>query len=559
MERNTKATLDWSALRTSVGSAKRVPALVRALVGDKGDADRRAAYVALRDGLRGCGVVSTSAAPTVPLLCDVLASGKEGAHRAGWLIAEALTAGHERVLANAHATIGGASAAVRAAVREHGAALVPALADPDPRVRAGTAFALAWADPLAGDALAALRAQVAAETNDIAAFSELLAIGLLASTTGVRTPVDRIGAEGPWSRTGAALARILGEFRVQPADAEAIVDLLRTPLEPGGAPWCEGAIDRVVVAVASRAGVVAEMAVEIASKVTDVGPAAPWQRVAGALLALGGFTEARWDFNDVALEEELTDVQRAVAMGLARRNGIVVGYGMPRSARDRRRWLGIDPPGPLEKRVKLDDDHWPIWKVWRTQRSSTERRLPPAVAERLDPDETLVALAEVSTNAYSILMSLGGAPLPADILIEAARKATSKSASWARAYADEILALVEAKSGPELGGELGMLANRAVFPAILEHGGTIEPRWFPFLPLHRAVLEKMPPLQREAAVWERLKQPHPPQDDTAIAIVPLLDLVPSERICDALVARIAKAGPRDAAALLARIAALRST
>jgi hypothetical protein len=557
MERNTGATVDWSSLSTSNGPAKRVPALVHALVASKTDEERNEAYVALRDGLRGRGVVSTSAAPTVPLLCDVLASGKEGAHRAGWLIAEALTASHERVLANTHAKIRGAIAAVRAAVRDHGAPLLAALTYPDPRVRAGTAFALAWADALAGDALAPLRAQVAAETNDIAAFSELLAIGLLASTTGDRTPAKRIGAEGPWSRGGAALARVLCESRVQPADAEAIVDLLRTPLEPGGAPWCDGAIDRVVVAVASRAGMVAEMAVEIASRVTDVGPAASWQRVAEALLALGGF-EARWDFNGVALEEELSDVQRAIATGLARRDGIVVGHGMPRSARDRRRWLGIDPPGPLEKRVKVDDHQWPIWKVWRTQRRSRTRPLPPAVGERLDPDETLVALAEVSTNAYSILTWLGGAPLSDDLFIEAARKTSSASAGWARAYADEILALVEAGSGPELGGVRGMRGSLAVFLAILEHGGTIEPRWYRFLPLHRAVLEKMPPQQRDEAVWERMKQPHPPQDGIATSIASLVDLVPSERICDALAARITKARPPDAAALLARIEALRS-
>src|SRR5689334_7774534 len=113
--------LDWSALSTSIGSAKRVPALVRALVSDKGDEDRRVAYVALRDGLRGGGIVSTSAAPTVPLLFEILASRKDGAHRAGWLIAEALTTGHERVLANARGKIGGAVAGVRVVVRKQSA------------------------------------------------------------------------------------------------------------------------------------------------------------------------------------------------------------------------------------------------------------------------------------------------------------------------------------------------------------------------------------------------------------------------------------------------------
>ena len=94
------SSLDWKTLKTAKGTATRVPALVQALVGGRTPNDRYQAHFTLNEGLRGDGVVSTSAAATVPLLCQVLASQKPDAHRAAWLVAEALTAGHERVFAD---------------------------------------------------------------------------------------------------------------------------------------------------------------------------------------------------------------------------------------------------------------------------------------------------------------------------------------------------------------------------------------------------------------------------------------------------------------------------
>src|SRR5580704_4898704 len=108
--------VDWKALKTARGSASRVPSLVKALVEGKTLQDRAAAYYTLSQGLYADGVVGPSAAPTVTLLCEVLANRQEGAHRAAWLMGEALTAGHERVLSDTDASIGGAIADVRKAV-----------------------------------------------------------------------------------------------------------------------------------------------------------------------------------------------------------------------------------------------------------------------------------------------------------------------------------------------------------------------------------------------------------------------------------------------------------
>jgi hypothetical protein len=329
-------------------------------------------------------------------------------------------------------------------------------------------------------------------------------------------------------------------------------------------PWCDNVTDRLVVAVASRAKVVDEMAAAIASKVENKGPASAWGGVTAALLTLGGF-EARWEMNDVALVEELSDVQKVIATGLARRDGVVVGWGLPQSACVRRRWLGLAPPGPLEKRMTFEKKDWPLWKVWRTQRRlSMKDPLPAVVADRLDPDETLEALAEVDTNAYGIRTLLGGGVLPGDLIVRTAQKAGPRAAMWARAYADQILKLVETQSQPELGGVIGMRAVMECFLAILNNGGTIEPRWLQFVPLGpvehaRLVLEKLPAAQREAAVWERMSQPQLANPRNAFLlqlVVPLLDLVPSKRICDALLTRIRTANPPGAPATRKRIEAV---
>ncbi len=559
---------DWKALKSAQGPATRVPALARALVEGKTADDRKAAYLALRAGLRGEGVVYPAAAPTVALLCDALAGKKPGAHWAGFLIGEALTAGHRRVLADAAAKLTGDVAAVRAVVRARRQVLLSALGDADPLVRSSAAFALAWATDLAEQSVPALRKQVAVETSGAAALSELLAIGLLAPTAGDRSPIGKLAADGPLFRGGEALSRALVESKVEPASARGLIDLLQAPFDLQGVPWCDGQYDRLVAAVASRAKVSDRMGRAIATFVDARGPAMPWLVPARALISLGGF-DTRWQQDDIALPEDLSDVQRDIAIGLARRDGIIVGHGLPTSGRERRRWLGLTPPGPLEKRIPFEGRSWPVWKVWGAlyERGLTKERLPPLIAERLDPDETFEALVEVQTNGYGLQSTTAVGPPTAALLEDVARKAGPRAADWARSYADEILALVEAESQPELGGSIGMQANLPVFAVILNNGGTIEPRWYRFVPVGppeqaRPVLEKMPPAQREEAVWAKMNQPawaDPSNGAVVQTLLPVLALVPSKRILDALVSRIKTAKPNDGAKALARIKELRSS
>lgn len=100
-----------------------------------------------------------------------------------------------------------------------------------------------------------------------------------------------------------------------------------------------------------------------------------------------------------------------------------------------------------------------------------------------------------------------------------AEKASPKAAAWARRFTDEVLGLIETKSTPELGG-IGMSGSAAVFLAILNGGGVIEPRLQPFFPwgqgaLSLDILARLPPAQRDALMAQGVTTPpnwkRPPQ------------------------------------------------
>jgi hypothetical protein len=558
-----------------------VPRLVDLLVAGKTPEDRDEAWLTLHQTLYANGTVSPAGPPAIALLCQVLTSGKDGAHRAGWLIGDVPTAWHERVFAEPSVVIGGAATEAAAAVVANKDAVLSAVTDPDARVRAAAAFALAWAPDLSSESLPILRKQLAMEAHEGVTTSLLLSLGVLAPSAEDAHLLDGAAASSsPLVRGAAALARLLHVRAVSPALVRDVVAFLQTEIDAQVVWWCAGQAARIVAAVGRRAGVGAELAAALAEGLGPEVPAETWKALVPVLLGLAGFT-ARWAEQDVALPEELTEAQRAVAKVLASRDGIEgVGWGVPRSGRDRRRWIGAAPAGPLEKRVRFELDgnvhDWPIWKVWRTvqERGLSNEELPAPVSSALTPAGTLEALAEVSAGAYRIREIPKGARASAELIARVAAEAGPDAAAWARRYADEILALVEASSTPELGGVLGMpgFAPIAVYLAVLNTGAAVEPRWYRFVPLvpvpiARIVLEKMGPTEREEAVWQRTSAPGFGGPPGAIVdfVLPLLDLVPSKRIALPLVTslrnpqvlNLMRPGVADAA--LARIRGIAET
>ncbi|HEY3818799.1 MAG TPA: hypothetical protein VGL81_16625 [Polyangiaceae bacterium] len=537
------SNVEWKTLKTAKGPATRVPALVKALVDGKTPQDRQVAYFTLNQGLHADGAVSPSAAPTVPLLAEVLASHKAGAHRAAWLMGEALTAGHERVLVNPDAPVGGSVDEVRKAVEDCKAVLLAALADSDALVRTGAAFALTWAPGLADVSRPALRKQLSAESSDLARMSLLLALGVLGR--GHSAPDDhaalKVATGSPAVRGVAVLVRLLLGGKVSPIEgAEDVVALLQSPVDREGTPWCGGHVDRLVVSIATRLKARAEVALAVAAKLDVASPGESWRVPARALLELGGFTE-QWKERDVALPEELSPTQTTIARILALRDAVDgIGWGVPRSGRDRRRWLGLTAPGPLEKRLEAQRN-WPVWRVWLDRvAQSASADFPPAVVAALSADEVLEAYAEVCLGAYGI--GFNRRQPSADAIAAVADKTSPMAAEWARRFAAEVVGLIQAGSVPELGGVLGMPGSAAVYLAILKTGGAIPPDLYAYFPwgegpLAHDILEMMAPEQREPAIWARMS-PHPGDLLLVKLVLPLLDLVPSKRIAEALVARL---------------------
>ncbi len=83
---------------------------------------------------------------------------------------------------------------------------------------------------------------------------------------------------------------------------------------------------------------------------------------------------------DVPLPEDLTPDQRRLAEVLATRCGIpaLASVAIPYEVQFRRRWLGVEPAGELEKRYpfqrKGKDLSWPLWRIWQTVGDNPKRK-----------------------------------------------------------------------------------------------------------------------------------------------------------------------------------------
>lgn len=222
--------------------------------------------------------MSPAGPPAIALLCQVLASGKDGAHRAGWLIGDVPTAWHERVFADPSVVVGGAATEAAAAVVMNKDGLLTAVADPDARVRSAAALALAWASDLSSESVPILRKRLAAEGHEGVMTSLLLSLGVLAHGAPSNENAHLLdGASASSSslvRGAAALAGLLHARAVSPAVVRDVVAFLQTEIDPQVVWWCAGQAARIVAAVGRRAGVGAELAGALAE---GLGPS---QRVA---------------------------------------------------------------------------------------------------------------------------------------------------------------------------------------------------------------------------------------------------------------------------------------
>jgi hypothetical protein len=188
----------------------------------------------------------------------------------------------------------------------------------------------------------------------------------------------------------------------------------------------------------------------------------------------------------VPLASTLTPAQRAYAELAAFVPHVPThAFALPFDTWNRRRWLGIDPPGVLEQPSPTDSSV-PLW--WTLRALAPDAR--GAVIAQLALPQRLQAYAELGHGGYGIYV-LRAPPL--DVL--GPLEGLGAAGAVAPALADFV---VDVRQGPDWfrgRGDIPAELKLAVFAALVLGGHAIAPRWegllpLSFAPLYPALVEK---------------------------------------------------------------------
>jgi hypothetical protein len=167
------------------------------------------------------------------------------------------------------------------------------------------------------------------------------------------------------------------------------------------------------------------------------------------------------------LVESLTPAQRGVAEAIVRMDVFGPWEWVPSGA-TARRWLGIDPPGPLETLVDHEGAQIPLWRaLCLTQKGP---RVPPIVATLPIPLRFDV-LGTKDAWGYRIAADVDGA-------WKIAASVRGEARDWALAR----LASVKHKPLAEIHGSFD-LGEQLAFFALVRAGHPIDPAWDLYLPI----------------------------------------------------------------------------
>lgn len=173
------------------------------------------------------------------------------------------------------------------------------------------------------------------------------------------------------------------------------------------------------------------------------------------------------------LPSELTPEQRALAERLARTDVFLPWEWLP-SGETARRWLGIDPPGPLEMIVEHEGARVPLWRALSL--TQADPRVPPSVATlptplRLD----VVAALDLGAWGYRIVWDA-----------RAGWSVASSLGMEARDWALARLGAAQPKTLETVHAH-GSLGEQLAFFALVRAGHAVDPAWDLYLPISTEV------------------------------------------------------------------------
>ncbi|WP_437288311.1 HEAT repeat domain-containing protein [Sorangium sp. So ce406] len=531
--------VNWKKVRHAHGPATRVPAQVEALA-TGGENARFEAQEALRDTCVQPGAWFEVSAPLVALLIEAAARGTAQTAILLRLLADVIAGEHVAALsAGLPAPANDLAAATRRAAQDGVEAVTPHLDAADPAVRAAAALALAF---IPGDAaLAALQRRLGSEPEPPVRAGMALALACLARQGAGRAEAIEASLQGeasPLVRLTAALGAMLAGRPAGAGLAGVLEEGLGADVDVETFPWAGGKLEALVPALARGARAGEELVREALLAAVGSAGATGAGRAAVALLGVAGFTE-RWGEKDVALPEELSGPQRAIAQALAQRDGLKgLGWGVPPSARDRRRWLGVSPPGPLEKALEVPGvGSVPLWYGWR-KITQPEGDWPPALVwGALSPVERLDVIVECWLGGYRICEH-ANRWFYEQYLGPAVAEAGERAVPWAKAKADEIAALYARGSEPERKGDAPPYEVQVVvFDPLLNANVELDPRWDDVLPLFDEVYSRLPAERSEPLVLKALSRDPEDSRDALQWGIEILPQIPARRLAAELARR----------------------
>ena len=257
-------------------------------------------------------------------------------------------------------------------------------------------------------------------------------------------------------------------------------------------------------------------------------------------------------FSDVAfpmefpcvVAEALTPLQRQVAVALTELDlPSPLRSDFPQGRAVRRRWLGLDPKGPLEQTVTftLDDvtREEPIWR-WVKLIHSKWNQLPGdaylALRARFDAQFSIEERLRMWGEVNSTYPAVWGLPNMAFFnwgeQPELFDQLHGEGAAWARAYLDSVLADTSKNFRDLL----------PPFMAFVRGGVAIETRWDAIMPLHiryaGEFLRALPESRREVSALASLNRGHPA--NALRVIIEVLPVLPSAALLELALSCIPK-------------------
>lgn len=377
----------------------------------------------------------------------------------------------------------------------------------DEKVRSAAAFLLAFDFEGAGEVQAKLESLILKEQNSKTKASMLLCLGLARQYAPTHprqlkfaTVADDTTHE--LSVRAAAIVGLLYESSEPVAlsnyhkailvDASALVKI-----DHNGYPWNGGVIDmhisRVVEGRCEEGGLVA--AEILAECINQYGVNARSHEWARGILALAlpraekvQTTSSGSFIIDASIFElsQFTDRQRALLEALASYSFVAPfqSYGIPVEVADRRRWAGLEAPGPMEQIVEVEIlgklQKWPVWKCLKEQQASNPNYkvdVDALLGKVLTPLQLLEVWIDYSYDAYSLRL--------AGDVDEKVREHSHEMLPWARNYLNYMSRIFREFGGAVSGGTkasamaMDLLIEQAGAEEILpEYDVLMNPTWY---------------------------------------------------------------------------------